>query len=307
MANDLSPYNSAENNIVVYRTDDNTLQLDVQLAEETVWLSQQQMVALFDTAKSNISMHISNIYKEEELQREATVQDFLTVQNEGGRQVTRRVQYYNLDVIISVGYRVKSKRGTQFRQWALKILKEYLLKGHAINQQMLAIQRQIDSRFDMQDKRILAIENELHDHHEKIDFFVRTNQTPVEQVFFGGEFFAARVVLEKLIKAAKKRVIIIDRYIDATTFEMLDARQNGVTAAIYSEKDFHALRDAHNATAGVEPINTFVWSKPSHDRWLIIDDSLYHCGHSLKDMGRKLSAITLMGTPAQDIIDQVER
>ena len=149
-------------------------------------------------------------------------------------------------------------------------------------------------------------ENELHDHQEKIEFFVRTNQTPVEQVFFGGEFFAARVVLEKLIKTAKHRVIIIDRYVDASTFEMLDVRAKGVKAAIYSEKDFRALRDAHNATAGVEPIDTFVWGKPSHDRWLIIDDTLYHCGHSLKDMGQKLSAISLMGTPAQDIIDQIK-
>lgn len=128
----------------------------------------------------------------------------------------------------------------------------------------------------------------------------------MEQVFFGGEFFAARVILEKLIKTAKQRVIIIDRYIDASTFEMLDVRKKGVTASIYSERDFHALRDAHNATAGVEPIDTFVWSKPSHDRWLIIDDSLYHCGHSLKDMGQKLSAINLMGTPPQDIINQIK-
>ena len=128
----------------------------------------------------------------------------------------------------------------------------------------------------------------------------------MEQVFFGGEFFAARVILEKLIKTAKQRVIIIDRYIDASTFEMLDVRKKGVTASIYSERDFHALRDAHNATAGVEPIDTFVWSKPSHDRWLIIDDSLYHCGHSLKDMVQKLSAINLMGTPPQDIINQIK-
>ena len=305
MTNELALYNPTDESVVVYRSEDGTLRLDVQLAEDTVWLNQQQMVALFDSTKQNMSLHINNIFKEGELHKSATVKEYLTVQNEGGRQVTRRVQYYNLDVIISVGYRVKSKRGTQFRQWALKVLKEYLLKGHVINQQMLAIQRQIDSRFDIQDQRFRAIEDELHEHQEKIDFFVRTNQAPVEQVFFGGEFFAARVILEKLIKTAKKRVIIIDRYVDAATFEMLDVRQKGVTAAIYSEKNFYALRDAHNATAGVEPIDTFVWSKPSHDRWLIIDDSLYHCGHSLKDMGQKLSAISLMGTPAQDIINQV--
>jgi len=284
--------------IVLYQPDA-TIQLEVRLQDETVWLTQQQMAELFDSTIPNVSMHIRNVYKEGELDKGATVKDFLIVQNEGGRQVTRRVQCYNLDVIISVGYRVKSKRGTQFRQWATRILKEYMLRGYAVNQQLLHLEEQLDHRFH-------AIEQRVEKTEEKIEFFVRTNQTPVEQVFFGGEFFAARVVLEKLIKTAQRRVIIIDRYVDASTFEMLDVRQKGVTAAIYSEKDFRALRDAHNATAGVEPIDTFVWGKPSHDRWLIIDDTLYHCGHSLKDMGQKLSAISLMGTPAQDIIDQIK-
>ena len=284
--------------IVLYQPDA-TIQLEVRLQDETVWLTQQQMAELFDSTIPNVSMHIRNVYKEGELDKGATVKDFLIVQNEGGRQVTRRVQCYNLDVIISVGYRVKSKRGTQFRQWATRVLKEYMLQGYAVNQQLLHLEEQLDHRFH-------AIEQRVEKTEEKIEFFVRTNQTPVEQVFFGGEFFAARVVLEKLIKTAQRRVIIIDRYVDASTFEMLDVRQKGVTAAIYSEKDFRALRDAHNATAGVEPIDTFVWGKPSHDRWLIIDDTLYHCGHSLKDMGQKLSAISLMGTPAQDIIDQIK-
>ena len=299
MANELTLYNPSNDNVVVYRTEDNTLQLDVQLADETVWLSQQQMVALFDSTKQNISLHINNIYKEGELQKSATVKEYLTVQNEGGRQVTRKVQYYNLDVIISVGYRVKSKRGTQFRQWANKVLKEYLLHGCAVNQQLMYMEQRIDNRLMAHEKRLETVE-------QKVDFFVRTNQTPVEQVFYGGEFFAARVVLEKLIKTAKKRVIIIDRYIDATTFDMLDVRQKGVTATIYSDKDYHSLRDAHNATTGVEPIDTIVWSNPSHDRWLIIDEQVYHCGHSLKDMGQKLSAISLLGIFAQTIIDQVK-
>jgi hypothetical protein len=284
--------------IVLYQPDATT-RLEVRLQDETVWLTQQQMAELFDSTIPNVSMHIRNVYKEGELDKGATVKDFLIVQNEGGRQVTRRVQCYNLDVIISVGYRVKSKRGTQFRQWATRVLKEYMLQGYAVNQQLLHLEEQLDHRFH-------AIEQRVEKTEEKIEFFVRTNQTPVEQVFFGGEFFAARVVLEKLIKTAQHRVIIIDRYVDASTFEMLDVRAKGVTAAIYSEKDFRALRDAHNATAGVEPIDTFVWGKPSHDRWLIIDDTLYHCGHSLKDMGQKLSAISLMGTPAQDIIDQIK-
>ena len=299
MANELALYNPTDESVVVYQSEDGTLQLDVQLSDETVWLTQQQMAMLFGVKEHNITYHIQGIFKTHELEPEATTQKIRVVRLEGNRKVARSIDFYNLDMIISVGYRVNSANATQFRRWATRVLKEYMLRGYAVNQQLLHLEERVDKRFR-------AIENELHDHQEKIEFFVRTNQTPVEQVFFGGEFFAARVVLEKLIKTAKRRVIIIDRYVDASTFEMLDVRQKGVTAAIYSEKDFHALRDAHNATAGVEPIDTFVWGKPSHDRWLIIDDTLYHCGHSLKDMGQKLSAISLMGTPAQDIIDQIK-
>ena len=244
-------------------------------------------------------MHISNIFKEGELQKEATVQDFLTVQNEGGRQVTRRVRYYNLDVIISVGYRVKSLRGTQFRQWATKIIKDYMLKGYAVNQRLLAMEERIDKKFQ-------AIEQRVSKTEEQVDFFVRTSLPPVEQVFFEGEFFAARALLEKLIKTAQKRIIVIDAYVDAATFEMLDVRLKGVTADIYSDGEHTSLREMHNASKGVQPVNTHKWSKPSHDRWLIIDESLYHCGHSLKDMGKKLSAITLMGTSPDTILKGIQ-
>lgn len=285
------------NEIVLYQPD-NTIQLEVRLQNETVWLNQQQMVALFDSTKSNISMHISNIFKEGELQKEATVQDFLTVQNEGGRQVTRRVRYYNLDVIISVGYRVKSLRGTQFRQWATKIIKDYMLKGYAVNQRLLAMEERIDKKFQ-------AIEQRVSKTEEQVDFFVRTSVPPVEQVFFEGEFFAARALLEKLIKTAQKRVIVIDAYVDAATFEMLDVRLKGVTADIYSDGEHTSLREMHNASKGVQPVNTHKWSKPSHDRWLILDENLYHCGHSLKDMGKKLSAIMLMGTTPDAILKEV--
>ena len=280
------PYD-INNNVVVYCSDDNTLQLAVQISDETVWLTQQQMVALFDTTKPNVSMHIRNVYNEGELEESATVKDFLTVQKEGGRQVSRRVRYYNLDVIISVGYRVKSKRGTQFRQWANRVLKDYLLKGYAVNQ-----------RFE-------RLEQRMTDAEQKIDFFVRTNALPVEQVFFDGQFFEARALLERLIKSATQRVVIIDAYVDAATFEMLDVRGSGVTADIYSGKDLTALRNIHNSAAGVEPIDTHIWTAPSHDRWLIVDNNLYHCGHSLKDIGRKLSAITLMGTLPEMMISAV--
>ncbi len=233
------------------------------------------------------------------MQKSATVQDFLTVQNEGGRQVSRRVQYYNLDVIISVGYRVKSKRGTQFRQWANQVLKDYLLRGYAINQRLVAVENRID-------RKLQEHTDQIKDLQDKVDFFVRTNVPPIEQVFFEGQFFEARVLLEKLIKMAKKRVIIVDPYIDAATFEMLDVRTKGVSADIYSDGEYKTLRDAHNASNGKQPINTHKWSNSSHDRWIIIDDTLYHCGHSVKDLGKKLSAIMRMDLNPEVILNRVK-
>ena len=280
--------------IVLYKPDEQ-FQLEVRLQDDTVWLTQQQMVALFDSTKQNISLHINNIYKEGELQKEATVKEYLTVQNEGGRQVTRKVRYYNLDVIISVGYRVKSIRGTQFRQWANKIIKDYMLKGYAVNQRLIAIEDRID-------RKLQEHTHQIHELQEQVDFFVRTSLPPVEQIFFEGEFFAARVIFEKIVKTATKRVVIIDEYIDAATFEMLDVRAKGVTADIYSNGLHATLRDAHNKTTGLEPIQTHKWRNASHDRWIIADDTLYHCGHSLKDTGNKLSCIDVITSISADVV-----
>ena len=280
--------------IVLYQPDA-TIQLEVRLQDETVWLNQQQMAELFGTDRTSVLRHIHNIYKTHELEEAATCAKIAQVRIEGNRQVRREVPFYNLDMIISVGYRVNSIRGTQFRQWANKVLKDYMLKGYAVNQRLLNIENQLALQ-----------QKQLADHEDKIDFFVRTSLPPIEQVFFEGEFFAARALLESLIKTAQKRVIIIDAYIDAATFEMLDVRAEGVTADIYSDSEYKSLRDMHNTTKGVQPVNTHKWSTPSHDRWLIIDECLYHCGHSLKDMGKKLSAIFLMGTNPETILKEVK-
>lgn len=296
MKNEVALYSPSNESVVIYRTEDNTLQLDVQVKGDTVWLTQQQIAELFGVKQPAISKHLSNIFKEGELEKDS-VHSILEYTAADGKVYS--TQFYNLDAILSVGYRVNSKNATSFRRWANSVLKDYMLRGYAINQKLLHLEERIDQKFYSLEQRVEKTE-------EKIDFFVRTNQTPVEQVFFGGEFFAARILLEQLIKTAIKRVIIIDAYVDAATFEILDVRAKGVKATIYSGKDLRGLRYAHNATAGLEPIDTFVWGSPSHDRWLIIDDQLYHCGHSLKDMGKKLSAISLMGIPAQTIIDQVK-
>ena len=282
------------NEIVLYQPNDQ-LSIEVKLENETVWLTQQQMAMLFNTTRNNITLHIGNIFREGELDKDSVCKESLLTAADGK---VYKTNFYNLDVIISVGYRVKSIVGTKFRQWANKVLKDYMLKGYAVNQRLLAMEERIDHRFH-------SIENTLADHQEKIDFFVRTSLPPVEQVFFEGEFFEARVLLEKIIKTATKRVVIIDAYIDAATFEMLDVRAKGVTADIYSDGLYKTLRDTHNASVGVQPINTHKWSTASHDRWLIVDDRLYHCGHSVKDLGKKLSAIMLMGESPEAILNHV--
>ena len=283
------------NEIVLYQPNDQ-LSIEVKLENETVWLTQQQMAMLFNTSRNNITLHIGNIFKEGELDKDSVCKESLLTAADGK---VYKTNFYNLDVIISVGYRVKSIVGTKFRQWANKVIKDYMLKGYAVNQRLLAMEERMDKKFH-------SLENTLADHQEKIDFFVRTSLPPIEQVFFEGEFFEARVLLEKIIKTAKKRVVIIDAYIDATTFEMLDVRAKGVTADIYSDGLYKTLRDTHNASAGVQPINTHKWSTASHDRWLIVDDSLYHCGHSVKDLGKKLSAIMLMGESPEAILNHVK-
>ena len=214
MANEVALYNPSTDNIVVYRTEDNTLQLDVQVKGDTVWLTQQQIAELFGVKQPAVSKHLSNIFKDGELEKDS-VHSILEYTASDGKVYS--TQFYNLDAILSVGYRVNSKNATSFRRWANTVLKDYMLRGYAINQKLLHLEERIDQKFYSLEQRVEKTE-------EKIDFFVRTNQTPVEQVFFGGEFFAARVLLEQLIKTAQQRVIIIDAYVDAAIFEILDVR-----------------------------------------------------------------------------------
>lgn len=292
------------NEIVLYQPNDQ-LSLEVKVENDTVWLNRNQMAVLFDRDVKTIGKHINNALQEElapVVAKYATTQKvnpvvakFATTAADGK---VYQVEYYSLDVILSVGYRVKSPRGIEFRRWANKVLKEYVLHGYAVNQRLLAMEERMD-------RRLQEHTEQIHELQDKVDFFVRTNVPPVEQVFYEGQFFEARVVLEKIIKTATKRVIVIDAYIDAATFDILDVRAKGVTADIYSDGEYKSLRDAHNASRGAQPINTHRWAKASHDRWLIVDDTVYHCGHSLKDMGKKLCAITQIGTNPEDILKQV--
>ena len=281
--------------IVLYKPNEQ-FQLEVQLKDDTVWLTQEQIAMLFGTQRPAITKHLNNIYNSGELTMESTCSILERMGNDGRQRY--QTKYYNLDAILSVGYRVNSKNATLFRQWANRVLKEYILKGYAVNQRLIAMEDRID-------RRLQEHTEQIHELQDEVDFFVRTSLPPVEQVFFEGEFFEARVLLEKIIKTATKRVVIIDAYIDAATFEMLDVRAKGVTADIYSDGLYKTLRDTHNSSAGVQSINTHKWSTASHDRWLIVDDRLYHCGHSVKDLGKKLSAIMLMGESPEAILNHV--
>ncbi len=301
-----------ESQIVLYQPDE-SIRLEVKLEQDTVWLTQAQMTELFQTSKQNVSLHIGNIFKEGELLQDKVVKDSLTTTQHGaisGKVQHKKVKLYNLDVIISVGYRVKSQRGTQFRQWATRVLKDFLLKGYSVNQQLLAMQRQMDARFDEQSLRMTRIEDTQAKQQQQLDFFIRTSTPPAEMVFFEGDFYTARVALENLVRSASRRVVIIDGYVSSLTLSILDVRRPNVTATIYTVgvgQGMQRLMDEHDRLFPEAHIDIRKWRKESHDRWLVIDDSLYHCGHSLNaNGGHKISAITRMGASPEEILAEVE-
>ena len=288
-----------DSQIVLYQPDD-SIRLEVKLDQDTVWLTQAQMTELFRTTRNNITMHIRNIFKEKELDEKSVCKESLHTAADGKRY---RTKIYNLDVIISVGYRVKSPIGTRFRQWANAVIKQYLLQGYSVNRHLIALQENMD-------KRMTHIEDVQVKQQQQLDFFIRTSTPPAEMVFFEGDFYTARVALENLVRSANHRVIIIDGYVSSLTLSVLDVRKPDVTATIYTAgvgQGMQRLMDEHDRLFPDSHINIRKWRSESHDRWLIIDDSLYHCGHSLNaNGGHKISAITLMGTSPEVILSKVE-
>ena len=253
------------------------------MEEETVWLTQQQMAILFDVKENNITYHIQGIFKTHELDPESTTQKIRVVRKEGNRFVNRSIDYYNLDMIISVGYRVNSANATQFRRWATSVLKDYLLKGYALNQRLLKIENQLENQQTL-----------LAEHSEKIDFFVRTSLPPVEGIFFEGQVFDAHVFVSNLIRSAKTNIVLIDNYIDDTVLKLLDKRSAGVKAIVYTSQISAALQNDINLhNTQYEPIDVIKFTN-AHDRFLMIDETVYHIGASLKDLGKKWFAFSKM-------------
>lgn len=262
--------------IVIYQPDE-LLKVDVLVSDETVWLTQEQIALLFSVGRSAITKHIRNIYDSGELEENGTCSILEHMGNAG--QQAYRVKYFNLDMILSVGYRVNSKNAINFRRWATSVLKEYMLRGYSVN------------------RRLMEHEILLNEYGSKIDFFVRTSLPPVEGVFFDGQIFDAYTFASNLIKSAEKALVLIDNYIDESVLLMLSKRKGGVAAEIMTEKVSSMLQqDLVKHNAQYPPI-VLTEKKDIHDRFLIVDDDVYHIGASLKDLGKKLFAFSKMSLP----------
>jgi hypothetical protein len=277
-----------KNEIVLYRPNELAEHIEVRIDENTVWLTLDQIANLFERDKSTVSRHIKNLFDESELERVSVVANFATTAADGK---TYQVDYYNLDVIISVGYRVKSKQGTQFRIWATKKLKDYLLKGYAIN-----------SRVNSLEKRVTKTE-------EKIDFFVKSSLPPVQGIFFDGQIFDAYVFASTVIKSAKQSIVLIDNYIDETTLTHLAKKKKAVKVILLTKITGKLNLDIQKANAQYGGFEAKEFTQ-SHDRFLIIDDGkeVYHLGASLKDLGKKWFAFSKMDkSSVEGIVKAVSR
>jgi hypothetical protein len=278
--------------IVIYQAIDNSsFQIEVRVDNETIWLSQKQMSELFDCSIDNIALHLKNIYSEQELNELATSEEYSVVRIEGIRKVKRKLLFYNLDAIISVGYRVNSIRGTQFRIWANKILKEYLLKGHVVNHRLNRVEEEV---------------HQIKGRMNEIEFKVQTNLPPTEGIFFNGQIFDAWQFVSKLIKAAHENITLIDNYIDESVLMLLSKRNPGVKAIIYTGKITKQLEtdlQKHNQQYPIIKLKQF---SKSHDRFLIIDDKdIYHIGASLKDLGKRWFAFSKININAKDLLHRL--
>lgn len=279
--------------IILYQPDE-IIKLEVHLKNETVWLSIEEMSQLFGRDISVIGKHIRNIFKEEELVKDSVWAKFAYTAVDGK---TYQVDYYNLDVIISVGYRVKSKQGTRFRQWANQVLKEYMLKGHAINSYP---HRRIEEKLSEHDRQI-------RDLADKVEFFVRTSLPPVEGVFFNGQIFDAYKFAIDLIKSAQQSIVLIDNYVDETVLLMLSKRRTDVTATIYTQRIMPQMQldlEKHNSQYPPVEVKTY---RDCHDRFLLIDSQeVYHIGASMKDLGKKMFAFSRLSIPATVIMNLLD-
>lgn len=282
------------NEIILYQPDA-SVSLEVRLENETVWLTQQQIADLFGTKRPAITKHLSNIFKSGELE-ENSVRSILEHTAADGK--IYKTQFYNLDAILSVGYRVNSRNATLFRIWVTQVLKDHLLRGYSINQRLLYMESRIDHRLSEHDSQIKELSG-------KVDFFLRTSLPPKEGIFFDGQIFDAYGFVCDLVKRAKKRIVLIDNYVDETVLTLLDKRSSGVLATIYTKRIDRQLQlDIERHNDQYAPIDVRQ-AQRIHDRFMVIDDTLYHIGASIKDLGMKLFAFSKMESSPEMILDSL--
>ena len=278
-----------QNQIVVYQPN-GVMKIDVRFDGETVWLLQPQIAELFSCSLENVRLHLKNIYACGELEKTATSKESLEVQKEGNRSVTRKFLYYNLDAIISIGYRVNSIVGVRFRQWATQIIKERMFAGAALAAQFAAI-----------DRRLLSHEKDIDELEDKVDFFVQIQTPPLQGVFYNGQFWDARALVLSLVSRAKRSLILIDNWANTEVLDLFKKKREGVRLTIFTSEHYdkkhvphHKISPADIATFNSQyPKLAVRYNETFHDRFLIIDDKeLYVIGASLKDLGSKCFAFT---------------
>jgi len=280
---------TSEKSVIIYRSKDGTIQLEVQLYNGTVWMNRQQMSTLFGRDIKTIGKHINNALNEE-LKNYSTVAKFATVQKEGNRIVNRDIDYYSLDMVLSVGYRVKSQRGIDYRHWANEKLKDYLLKGHAVN-----------NRLDRLEVKVYKLEEKT----KEIETEIKGQLPPNEGIFYDGQIFDAYNFIADLIRMAKKEIILIDNYIDDSVLKILNKRVDNVSATIYTSYISENLKlDLNKHNSQYLPINIERFNK-SHDRFLIIDDEVYLIGASIKDLGKKVSTFIKLSIQKKEFMAKI--
>ena len=272
-----------KNEIIVYQPEGGEFHIEVRLENETVWLTQAQMAELFNATKQNVSLHISNIFEEGELLQNSTVKESLTVRKEGKREVTRKILLYNLDVIISVGYRVKSIQGTRFRQWANQILKEHLLKGGSVNQRLISHENKLESL----GSRVQALE-------KNVDFFVKANLPPSEGILNAKSWWSGYEFACQLVRSAKEEIIVIDPFADDVALSLVAKKSVGVNAFVYSGHVNRHLREEEERLNRQFPTVKLKDIQNVHDRFIIVDETVYHIGSSLNELGKKLTAFSVL-------------
>jgi len=285
-----------KNEIIVYQPEGGEFHIEVRVDQDTVWLTQAQMAELFSTSRTNIVEHISHIYEENELDLESTCRKFRQVQIEGNRRVNRQIPFYNLDMILSLGYRVKSVVATRFRRWANKVLKEHMLKGFSVNQRLVAH----ENRLENHDSRIIYLE-------KQVDFFVKANLPPKEGVLQAKAFWSGYEFAVQLVRLAKQEIVIIDPFADDMSLSLMPKRNPGVNAIIYSARINQTMKaECERLNRQCPPVELRTM-REVHDRFIVVDETVYHIGASIKDLGNKLTAFSVLSLlTKQQLLDMIK-